>query len=138
MRAVRLLVFLAAAAIAVPVALGSPAGVVKSTPSGTLLAENAAFNAKNFETLYTAYTANYKSHCGPFPKWVKAITAVRNKTGTITTRDISVKIKGNVAALTYELVHNGKPLFAIPASSPDLYVKQSGLWYDEYEPKNGC
>ena len=31
-----------------------------------------------------------------------------------------------------------KPLFAVSAASPDLYTKMNGLWYDEYEPKNGC
>jgi hypothetical protein len=136
LRAILTISLCAALLAAVPAFAGR--AILGKTPVATLLAENAAFNAGDFKSLWSAYTPNYQSHCGPYAKFVKNLTAAQKQLAPVTTKNVSAKISGSRALLTYRIFHNGKLVADVKASSPDVYVKKNGLWYDEYEPAHGC
>ena len=130
------LILSCAGALAVPALAAAPT-IAKKTPGGTLFAETTAFNASNWKSLYSAYTAKYKSHC-PYAQFTDAQSKARQQAGTLTTKIMSSRIVGPKAYLGYQILHAGKVLFTVKASSPDVYLKIGGLWYDEYEPNHGC
>lgn len=123
-------------ALAAPSLAAAPT-IAKSTPGGTLKAEAVAFNASNWESLYSAYTKTYKARC-PFGRFADAQSKARQQVGTITTKVTGVKIAGNKASLAYQIFHGSKLVGLVKLSDPDLYAKVNGLWYDEYEPRHGC
>ncbi len=57
---------------------GSPT-IAARTAIGTLSAENAAFNASNWKALWSAYTASYRTHCGPYATFAKNLTALHKQ-----------------------------------------------------------
>jgi len=124
------------AALAAPALAAAPT-IAKATPGGTLFAEVAAFDASQWKSLYTAYTARYKAHC-PYAKWVDAQSKARQQTGVAKVKITSSKIVGPKAYLAYQILHGTTVLFAVKASDPDVYAKIGALWYDEYEPNHGC
>jgi len=130
MRAIALTLAALAAALTAATALASPPTIAKRTPAATLLAENAAFNAREWKTLYSAYTKNYKSHC-PYATFVAGPKAARDNIGTFSARVTNVRIVGSRAYLAYQILHAGKVLFTVKPADPDVYVRQGGLWYDE-------
>jgi hypothetical protein len=127
-----------AIAVAAPAFASSPT-IAGKTAVATLRAENAAFNASDWKALWTAYTANDKAHCGPYAKWAKQEAATRKQIGgNVTTRITGNKVVGAKAFLAYQILSGTTVVFTVKASSPDVYVRINGLWYDEYEPAHGC
>jgi hypothetical protein len=124
-------------ALAAPALAAAPATIAKKTPGGTLFAEATAFNASNWKALYSAYTSRYKSHC-PFAQFADAQSKARQQAGVLTTKITSSRIAGSKAFLGYQILHQGKVVFSVKASDPDVFLKIGGLWYDEYEPNHGC
>jgi hypothetical protein len=136
MRVLKLIIpaFAAAAFTATALAV---APIAKPTPAGTLKAENAAYNVKDFAALYSAYTARYKAAC-PYAKFLKTIREARAATGPITLRITGVLLDGAKASLAYQIIVGGKVLDAVTSRNPDLFVRRNGLWYDEVDGKTGC
>jgi hypothetical protein len=131
-----LVLFGCACALTAP-ALAAAPPLAGASAVATLRAQNTAFNNRNFAGVWSAYTANYKAKCGPYSKWVKDITATRNQVpGPLTTRITGNKVVGAKAFLAYQLIAGGKVIATIKASSPDVYVRINGRWYDEYD--HGC
>ena len=131
-----LILSVCACALAAP-ALAAAPPLAGASAVATLRAQNNAFNTRNFAGLWSAYTANYKAKCGPYSKWLKDVTATRNQVnGTITTRITGNKVVGAKAFLAYQLTVGGKVIATIKASSPDVYVRINGRWFDEYD--HGC
>ncbi len=118
-------------------ALASGPAIAGKSAVATLKAQNAAFNASNWPALWSAYTANYKSKCGPYSKWLKRETTARKSiSGNLTTRVTGNKVVGANAFLAYQILSGTKVLFTVKASAPDVYTRVNGLWYDEYD--TGC
>jgi hypothetical protein len=126
-----------ALALAAPAVAAAPT-IAAKTPVGTLNAEDTAFNSSNWKAVWSAYTPTYQSKCGPFSTFAKNLTKTRKQVGMLSTKITGVKISGSTAKLAYQLIAGGKVLATVKASSPDVYVKTHGLWYDEYEPAHGC
>ena len=133
----RLALCIAAVAIAAGSAIGATP-TAKTTPAGTLKAEIAAFNAKNYRAAYAAYTARFKARC-PYATFAKhtaqqramapAPIAVRIKTSHIT---------GARATLTYDILLAGQQVSHVTAKSPDIFVRIKGLWYDDIDAQTSC
>ena len=132
-----LLIVALSALLLAATALASSPTIAGKSAVATLKAQNAAFNASNWSALWSAYTANYKSRCGPYSKWVKGETTARKRiSGNLTTRVTGNKVVGSKAYLAYQILSGTKVLFTVKASAPDAYLKVNGLWYDEYD--SGC
>lgn len=112
--------------------------IAKPTPAGTLRAEIAAFNAKNYAAAYTAYTARFKASC-PYARFAKQLAAQRAQVpGPLSIRVNGVRTVGSKAFLAYSVILGGQVVDTVKPSAPDLFVRIKGLWYDELDAQTTC
>ena len=109
--------------------------IAQPTPAGTLRAEIAAFNARNYAAAYTAYTARFKKTC-PYATFRKHTAAERALApGPVTVRVTGVKTTGARAVLAYRILLNGSVVERVKG---DTFVRIKGLWYDEVDSQTTC
>lgn len=121
-------------------ALAASAGTAKPTPDGTLKAEIAAFNAKNWPAAYAGYSAGYKKAC-PFAKFKAGQIKQRAQIPaglTLGVKITGVKTQGSTAYLSYQVLLAGQAVATIKAPHADKFVKVGGLWYDEVDSQTTC
>ena len=133
----RLALCIAVLAIAAGSAVGATP-TAKTTPGGTLRAEIAAFNAKNFRAAYVAYTARFKARCSyaTFSKHMAKQLAM--VPAPIAVRIKSSRITGARATLTYDILLGGQAVSSVTAASPDAFARVNGLWYDDIDAQTPC
>lgn len=127
-----------AAVLAGSALAGSTATIAKPRPVATLQAENAAFNQRNWQALYSAYTARYKAKC-PYGKFAREYAAIRKQfPAGVTTRVKSTRVVGSKAYLVYSIISGGTVVGTTPNGHPDVFTRINGLWFDEYEGSSVC
>lgn len=135
----RLALCVAAAAVLAGTALGA-APTAKPTPAGTLKAEIAAFNAKNWTAAYAAYTPKFKKAC-PFAKFKAHSIAQRKQIPpplSLAIRITGVKTSGSTAFLSYQVLLGTQAVATVKAPHADEFVRVNGLWYDEVDSQTTC
>ncbi len=126
-------------AVAAAVAAGSAIGaapIAKRTPAGTLKAEIAAFNVKNYVGAYSAYTARFKASC-PYATFKKHLAAQRAQVPSpLSVKVTRVRTAGAKAFLGYNVLLNGQVVATVKPI--DVFVRIKGLWYDEVDSQTTC
>jgi hypothetical protein len=111
------------------------ATIAKPTAAGTLKAEIAAFNVRNWPAAYTAYTAQFKATC-PYATFRKHQAAQRAEApSTIAVRVTSSRTVGAKTWLNYHILLGGQ---VVATMKNDLFVRQRGLWYDQVDKATTC
>src|SRR4051812_1993095 len=105
-------------------ALAASAGTAKPTPDGTLKAEIAAFNAKNYAAAYAGYSRAFKKAC-PYAKF----TAFQKKQRAqipaglmLGVKITGVKTAGSTAFLSYKVLLAGQTVATVKAPHADKFV----------------
>ena len=126
-----LIVVAAAAAASAGNAMSSAAG---ATPAATLKQEAVYLNARTWKPYYGLMGPDFRASC-KYSTFVARNAAVRKQIKTASIRNISTKLDGSRAYLSYETV--APPLKPFKTRN-DLFVKISGRWYDELDAVTSC
>ena len=121
-------------------ALAASAGTAKPTPDGTLKAEIAAFNAKNYAAAYAGYSRKYKAAC-PYAKFVAGQKKQRAQIPAglmLGIKITGVKTAGSTAFLSYKVLLAGQAVATIKAPRADKFVKVGSLWFDDVDSQTTC
>ena len=121
-------------------ALAASSGTAKPTPAGTLKAEMAAFNAKNYAAAYAGYSAAFKKTC-PYAKFRAGQAKLRAMLPVGTTlgvRITGVKKTGARAWLSYQILLSGQVVSTVKAPKTDTFLRVGRLWYDDVDAQTDC
>ena len=100
--------------------------------------QEMAFNDEDWYTSYQMMSPNYRATCSyeeyeEFSQEARAMWLALFGPGNVELIDISVRVEGEWAYATYKAVLEGEVLWALTSTTPDIYRKVDGRWYDVAE-----
>jgi hypothetical protein len=148
-RNIRLAVFVGVAialcllAIAVGLALFRDGASDEDRVAELLRQETAAINAGDWAGMYGYTDPEFRARCSQ-DELAAAMDRIRTErrnqfgSGDVTISEVSVKVQGDRASVTYSVQVGGTAIGAIAEPRPDTFRKVDGAWRDVDETPNDC
>jgi len=110
---------------------GSDDAAVKSALNNAL----KAYHNQDWRTAYQLASPRFQSTCS-YDQYVKAVSGT--DFSTLTIDQIKVRLEGDKAYVTDTVTIDGKDVSIATDSSPEVFVKIDGKWYDDNKGNSGC
>jgi len=136
--AVLCLCFMLVGAASQPVGARSGASASEATKvRAVLLQEVEMFNRKRWEPAWQMYSRRIRSHCS-YSRFVAAMRPLRNTTGPVTLRNVTVRVMRGRGFAQYRIVANGRIVGGATAKKPDVFTRIGGRWFDDFDADGLC
>jgi hypothetical protein len=136
--AITFLCFVLAGVASQPVDARRSASASEATKVRAVLAQEVAmFNRKKWQPAWRMYSPRIRSHCS-YRRFVRAMGSIRNATGPVTLRNVTVRVTGGRGFALYRIVANGRLVGGATAKQPDVYRRIDGRWFDDFDADGLC
>jgi hypothetical protein len=102
-----------------------------------LLQEVGMFNRKRWEPAWRMYSPRIRSHCS-YRRFVAVMRPLRNATGPVTLRNVTVRVTRGRGFALYRIVANGRIVGGATAKKPDVFTRIGGRWFDDFDADGLC
>lgn len=102
-----------------------------------LAQEVGLFNRKRWQPAWRLYSPRIRSHCS-YSRFVAAMGSIRNATGAVTLRNVTVRVRGGRGLVLYRIVANGRLVGGATAKQPDVFRRIDGRWFDDFDADGLC
>jgi hypothetical protein len=136
--AVICLCFVLAGLASQPVGARSSASASEATKVRAVLAQEVGmFNRKRWQPAWRMYSPRIRSQCS-YRRFVVAMSSIRNATGPVTLRNVTVRVTGGRGLVVYRIVANGQLVGGATAKQPDVFRRINGRWFDDFDADGLC
>jgi hypothetical protein len=70
--------------------------------------------------------------------FVARMRVIRAALGPFTLRNLAVRVRGQRAFVTYQIIGRGKVVGGAPAREPDVFVRIAGRWFYDFDAQGEC
>jgi hypothetical protein len=99
--------------------------------------EVAMFNRKRWQPMWQMYSPRTRSHCS-YRRFVVVMRSIRNATGVVALRNVTVRVTGWRGFAAYSIVANGRLVGGATAKKPDVYTRIGERWFDDFDADGLC
>jgi hypothetical protein len=100
----------------------------------------AAIRTGRFEDAHARFSPDVRRSC-PIDAWVAGFGPFLDGGGDLSLLDhagVEVRVAGDDAFVTYDLLYDGRVLEEVSDLDPDRYARIDGRWYDAADPFTAC
>jgi hypothetical protein len=102
-----------------------------------LLYEVGLTNQARWRPMWRTYSPRVRSRCS-YNLFVARMRVIRAALGPFTLRNLAVRVRGQRAFVTYQIIGRGKVVGGAPAREPDVFVRIAGRWFDDFDAHGEC
>jgi hypothetical protein len=116
----------------------SGSGSEKAKVRSLLAYQTRLTNEARWAQLYRTYAPHVRARC-PYRRFAAAMNTIRTLVGgRISLRRVRIRVTGQRASATYEIVSRGHVVSSMRLRRPDLFVRIGGRWFDDSDAGSPC
>ncbi len=102
-----------------------------------LLYEVRLTNQARWRPMWRTYSPRVRSGCS-YTRFVAGMRVIRAAYGPFSLRNLAVRVRGQRAFVTYQIIGRGKVVGGAAARKPDVFVRIGDRWFDDFDAGGEC